>query len=67
MAKKAFMRWNVVLKRWEKMYKGIRLYIVPKTLKCPPTKEDSLDAANSWFTARRSEIDGAPNPRRGSD
>jgi hypothetical protein len=62
MSKKAFMGWNVVLKRWEKMYKGQRLYVVPKTLNCQPTKEDSLDAANAWFIARRSEIDGAPKP-----
>src|SRR5262249_47200763 len=60
MSKKAFMRWNVVLKRWEKMYKGNRLYVVPKTLNCPPTKEASVDAANDWFIARRSEIDGVP-------
>jgi integrase len=62
MSKKAFMGWNVVLKRWEKMYKGQRLYVVPKTLNCQPTKDDSLDAANAWFIARRSEIDGAPKP-----
>jgi len=60
MSKKSLMRWNVALKRWEKMYKGLRLYVVPKTLNCPPTKEDSLDAANNWYIARRSELDAAP-------
>ena len=67
MARKALMRWNVILKRWEKMYKGHRLYVVPKTLNCPATKDDSLDAANAWFIARRSEIDGTPPPEPGHD
>ncbi len=58
MPKKALMSWNVRLKRWEKMHKGQRLYVVPKTLNCPPTQEESLDAANEWFIGQRSIIDG---------
>jgi integrase len=66
MPKKSLMSWNVNLKRWEKMFKGKRLYVVPKTLNCPATREESVDAANEWFIGQRSIIEGQmvePSPK----
>ncbi len=60
MPRRELMHWEPGLKRWTKAYKGHRLMVVPKTLGCNPTKEESLEAANRWFVDRRAEIDKLP-------
>lgn len=58
MPRKYEMSWNRGQKRWEKMYRGHRLFVTTSSLSCPPTEEASRQAANDWFILKRSEIDG---------
>jgi integrase len=51
------MTWSKQQKRWFKEYKGRKYAISPRQLGAPPTKEQSILAANSWWEAKRREID----------
>src|SRR5271166_4223565 len=57
------MTWEKSKQRWRKMYQG-RIYTVsPQTLGCPPTKDESYQAANGWWEAKLTEIKGQPSTR----
>jgi hypothetical protein len=57
------MTWEKSKQRWRKMYQG-RIYTVsPRSLGCPPTKDESYQAANGWWEAKLTEIKGQPSTR----
>jgi site-specific recombinase XerD len=57
------MTWEKSKQRWRKMYHG-RIYTVsPQSLGCPPTKDESYQAANGWWEAKLTEIKGQPSTR----
>jgi integrase len=56
------MTWEPGPRRWRKLYRG-KLYTVScRQLGVPDTKGDSYQAANAWWQAKRTEIDGQQPP-----
>ena len=51
------MTWNAKQKRWLKKYEGTMYSVSPRQLKCPPTKDDSRQAANQWWEAKQKKVD----------
>lgn len=58
LAERCLMTWEPSQARWRKMYRGKTYTASCFTLGCRPTKEDSYQAANDWWRAKRAEIDG---------
>src|SRR5436309_1160275 len=56
------MTWVPSRRRWTAMHKGQRFWVSCKALGVPETKEDSYQAANAWWIAKRAEIDAASRP-----
>ena len=54
------MTWEKSKQRWRKMYHGRIYTISPQSLGCPPTKDESYQAANVWWEAKLTEIKGQP-------
>jgi integrase len=62
MARVYLMTWVPGRRRWTKKYKGKMYVVSPAVLGTPPTKEESYQAANAWWIARKGEIDAAGTP-----
>jgi integrase len=62
MARSYFMSWDGPRGRWVKMYKGQRFTVACSVLGVPPTKDQSYQAANRWWEAKKAEIDSANRP-----
>ena len=58
MAAKPLMTWDPKYCRWYKRYKKARYLISCRELEMPPTKAESLAAANEWWLAKKKEVDG---------
>jgi integrase len=64
------MSWEPKGRRWWKQYRGKRHQVSCKQLSSllrrhvPETKEGSYQAANAWWIARKSEVDGQQPPHR---
>jgi hypothetical protein len=43
------MTWLKGPKRWKRQFMGKVFWVSPRQLGCRPTKEESLQAANSWM------------------
>jgi integrase len=56
------MSWDDKQSRWVKMYKGQRYTVACSVLGVPATKEQSYQAANRWWEAKRAEVDAANRP-----
>jgi integrase len=50
------MTWDKSKQRWKKLYKGGWHRVTCTELGCPPTKEDSYQAANAWWQKRLAEV-----------
>jgi integrase len=59
---KLLMTWVPATKRWAKNHRGKSYSVSCRQLGCPPTKESSWQAANSWWAARQAELDRQPPP-----
>jgi integrase len=59
MAIQDLMTWEPRKDRWRKIYKGQLYTISCYRLGVPSTKEASYKAANAWWLAKKTEIDGA--------
>ncbi len=59
MASLCLMYWTPKQKRWMKEYRGKTYSVSCRQLKCPPTKEESRQFANSWWEKKQEEIDRA--------
>ena len=59
---RTMMTWQAARRRWRKWYKGILYQVSCDQLGCPQTKADSYQAANAWWSAKKTEIDNQ-NPR----
>ena len=62
MPAKTELTWEQSTHRWKKVYKGRSYTVSCKALGVPPTKLESYQAANEWWAAKRTEIDGNPPP-----
>src|SRR5579885_1257724 len=58
MAIQDLMTWEPTKARWRKIYQGKLYTISCYRLGVPSTKEESYKAANAWWLARKTEIDG---------
>lgn len=58
MAIQDLMTWEHRKARWRKIYQGKLYTISCYRLGVPPTKEESYKAANAWWLAKKTEIDG---------
>jgi len=56
------MTWEPNQRLWRKHYEGKRYVVSCRQLDAPETKEGSYRAANSWWSAKRAEIDGHRPP-----
>ena len=54
---RTMMTWQAARRRWRKWYKGILYQVSCDQLDCPQTKADSYQAANAWWSAKKTEID----------
>jgi integrase len=52
------MTWDQRNSRWRKLYKGERYVVSCRQLNALETKEGSYRAANSWWIAKKAELDG---------
>jgi hypothetical protein len=52
------MTWVRSMKRWSKMYRGVRYLISCRQLGTAETEEASVAAANEWWRAKKAEVDG---------
>src|SRR5262245_5525392 len=62
MPARPFMTWEPGPRRWRKLYRGKLFTVSCRQLGVPDTKNDSYQAANAWWVARRAEIDGQKPP-----
>src|SRR5690242_8624918 len=62
MARVYLMTWVPGRRRWTKKYQGKMYVVSPAVLGTPPTKEESYQAANAWWIARKDEIGAASTP-----
>ena len=62
MPAKTELTWEQSTHRWKKVYKGRSYTVSCKALGVPPTKLESYQAANEWWAAKRTEIDGNTPP-----
>jgi integrase len=60
------MTWDKPKLRWRKMYRGKIHLVTCHALGVPPTKEQSWQAANEWWSRRRAEVDAdrPPHPHQ---
>jgi integrase len=58
MAVKPLMTWDPKYARWYKRYRKVRYLISCRELKVPPTKAESVAAANEWWLVKKREVDG---------
>jgi len=58
MPRSFLMTWEPGPRRWRKVYKGKVYTVSCRELRTPENKEQSYQAANAWWTAKRPEIDG---------
>ena len=56
------MAWEPTRRRWWKQYRGTRYVVSCRQLDAPETKDGSYQAANAWWLAKKSEIDGKLPP-----
>jgi len=54
---RTLMTWQAARRQWRKWYKGILYQVSCDQLDCPQTKADSYQAANAWWSAKKTEID----------
>lgn len=55
MAYKELMNWVPSQKRWNRMLEGKRLWVSPRQLGCPPSREESREAANAYWQGVEAE------------
>ena len=60
---KPLMTWVKGSKRWQKKYKGEHYWVSPRQLGAPPTREQSVIAANLWWERKQAEIDAQEKQR----
>ncbi|WP_020474433.1 tyrosine-type recombinase/integrase [Zavarzinella formosa] len=60
MPKKSHMTWVPAGKRWMKKSQGKMYSVSCRQLNCPETREGSIDAANAWWEAKKTEIATMP-------
>ncbi len=57
MAAKPLMTWDAKYRRWYKRYRKARYLVSCRELKVPPTKAESVAAANDWWAKKKAELD----------
>ena len=68
MPRSYLMTWESGTRRWRIKHRNKVYTISCRALGVPPTKEQSYQAANAWWTAKRAEIEaGSPPPRPHAD
>ena len=50
------MTWSKSQRRWLKKFKGRMFSVSAKQLGCPPSREHSREAANTWWHAKQDEL-----------
>ena len=60
MPPKEAMTWSPGQRRWLKKYRGKMFAVSCRQLGCPPSKDASRAAANSWWGAKQAELDTIP-------
>jgi hypothetical protein len=50
------MNWIESERRWRRRENGVTYRLRPKQLRCPPTMEGSLLAANEWWKGKEAEL-----------
>jgi hypothetical protein len=57
------MTWIPSRRGWMKEYKGKKYVISCRQLSVPETKDESYQAANAWWFAKKVEVDDAARPQ----
>ncbi|SIO67782.1 Site-specific recombinase XerD [Singulisphaera sp. GP187] len=60
MPAKTALTWEQGTRRWKKVYMGKSYTVSCRALGVPGTKLESYQAANAWWAAKKTEIDGQP-------
>jgi hypothetical protein len=66
MPPKEAMTWSPAQRRWFKKYRGKMVAVSCRQLGCPPSKVASRTAANTWWDAKKAELDTIPEPPKRS-
>jgi hypothetical protein len=62
MPAKTELTWEPATRRWRKVYRGRTYTVSCRALGVPHTKQESYQAANAWWLAKRAEIDRLATP-----
>ena len=63
MARVYHMTWVPSRRGWMKEYRGKKYAVSCRQLNVPESKAESYQAANSWWAAKKAELDAASQPK----